>query len=240
MMDYEKELGGLVEQVKRAAGANLRSFVLYGSAAGGEYHGGHSDLNLVGVFDHLDADALARLHPVVDFWTRKGHPAPLLLTLHELHSAADVFAIEFLDIRARHRVLAGDDVFAGLEVPMDRHRHQVERELRTNLLRLRQAALAAGDGDSELRAILLGSAATFATLFRHALLALGVEPPESRREACRRLAALLDFDAAPFETVLDVREGKRPESALDRGVFSAYLAAIVAAVDAFDRRTAGA
>jgi hypothetical protein len=236
MMDYEKEVNGLAEDVKIAAGANLVSFVLYGSAAGGEYHGGHSDLNLLGVFNHLDADALTRLHPVVYLWTRKGHPAPLLLSLDELHSAADVFAIEFLDIRTRHRVLAGEDVFSKLEIPMDRHRHQVERELRINLLRLRQAALAAGDGAAELGAILLGSIPAFATLFRHALLALGVEPPEARRESCRRLAALLGFDATPFDAVLDVREGKRPERALDRGVFSAYLAAITAAVDAFDKR----
>ncbi len=236
MMDYEKEVSGLAEDIKSAAGGNLISFVLYGSAAGGEYHGGHSDLNLLGVFNRLDADALARLHPAVYLWTRKGHFAPLLLTLDELHSAADVFAIEFLDIRTRHRVLAGDDVFSKLEIPMDRHRHQVERELRVNLLRLRQAALAAGDGDAELGAILLGSIPAFATLFRHALLALGMEPPEARRESFRRLAALLGFDAAPFDAVLDVREGKRPERALDRGVFSAYLAAITAAVDAFDKR----
>ncbi len=166
----------------------------------------------------------------------KGHPAPLLLTLDELHRAADVFAIEFLDIRLRQRVLAGEDVFSRLEIPMDRHRHQVERELRINLLRLRQAALAAGEGDAELRAILLGSTSTFATLFRHALLALGEQPPEGRRESFRRLATLLDFDAAPFDAVLDVREGKRPEKILDRGVFAAYLAAIAAAVEAFDKR----
>jgi hypothetical protein len=236
MMDYEKEVSGLAEEIKSAAGANLVSFVLYGSAAGGEYHGGHSDLNLLGVFNRLDADALARLHPVVYLWTRKGHPAPLLLTLDELHSAADVFAIEFLDIRMRQRVLAGEDVFSKLVIPMDRHRHQVERELRINLLRLRQAALAAGDGDSELRAILLGSTSTFATLFRHALLALGEQPPEARRESFRRLAALLEFDAAPFDAVLDVREGKRPEKILDRSVFAAYLAGIAAAVEAFDKR----
>ncbi len=70
MMDYEKEVSELAEEIKTAAGANLVSFVLYGSAAGGEYHGGHSDLNLLGVFNRLDADALARLHPVVDLWTR--------------------------------------------------------------------------------------------------------------------------------------------------------------------------
>ncbi len=236
MMDYEKEVSGLAGEFKSAAGENLVSFVLYGSAAGGEYHGGHSDLNLLGVFNRLNADALARLHPVVYLWTAKGHPAPLLLTLDELHSAADVFAIEFLDIRMRQRVLAGEDVFSRLEIPMDRHRHQVERELRINLLRLRQAALAAGQGESELRAILLGSTSTFATLFRHALLALGEQPPEARRESFRRLAATLGFDSAPFDAVLDVREGKRPEKVLDRSVFAAYLAGIAAAVDAFDKR----
>jgi predicted nucleotidyltransferase len=236
-MNREKELSDLVDELQLAAGSNLKSLVLYGSAAGGEFHEAHSDLNVLGIFERLDAAALVRLHPVVQMWTGKGHPAPLLLTIAELRSAADIYAIEFLDIIARRRTLAGEDLFATLEVPMGLHRLQVERELRLNVLRLRQAALVAGEGSAQLGKLMLDSVAAFCVLFRHALIALDEKAPDSRRESCRRLAALLRFDSAPLETVLDVRESKQPAKALTADTFAAYLAAVSIAAEQFDRRT---
>jgi predicted nucleotidyltransferase len=236
-MNREKELSDLVDELQLAAGSNLKSLVLYGSAAGGEFHEAHSDLNVLGIFERLDAAALVRLHPVVQMWTGKGHPAPLLLTIAELRSAADIYAIEFLDIIARRRTLAGEDLFATLEVPMGLHRLQVERELRLNVLRLRQAALVAGEGGAQLGKLMLDSVAAFCVLFRHALIALDEKAPDSRRESCRRLAALLRLDSAPLETVLDVRESKQPAKALTADTFAAYLAAVSIAAEQFDRRT---
>jgi hypothetical protein len=237
-MNKENEISNLVDELQIAAGNNLRSLVLYGSAAGGEFHEEHSDLNLLGVFDHLDATTLQRLNPAVARWTGKGHPAPLLLTLAELNSAADVFAIEFLDIVARRRTLSGEDFFASLEVPMALHHLQVERELRVSVLRLRQAGLRAGADNAQLAKLMLDSVAAFCVLFRHALIALAEKPPDSRREACRRLAAVLGFDSAPIETVLDVRESKQPAKSLNAEVFAGYLAAVSTAADQFDRRMA--
>ena len=236
-MNRERELSDLVDELQRAAGNNLRSLALYGSAAGGEFHEAHSDLNVLGIFERLDAQALRRIHPVVAMWTGKGNPAPMLLTVSELHSAADIFAVEFLDIRARRRTLSGEDYFASLEIPMDLHRHQVERELRVNVLKLRQAAALAA-GDAAFAHLMLKSVAAFSVLFRHALIALGENAPDSRRESCRRLATVLGFDAAPFEIVLDVREGKQPQRALSADVFASYLAAVATATEEFDRRNA--
>ena len=120
---------------------------------------------------------------------------------------------------------------------MGLHRLQVERELRLNVLRLRQAALVAGEGSAQLGKLMLDSVAAFCVLFRHALIALDEKAPDSRRESCRRLAALLRFDSAPLETVLDVRESKQPAKALTAETFAAYLAAVSIAAEQFDRRT---
>ena len=135
----EKDLSELVEKLKQAAGANLRSVVLYGSAASGEFHPKHSDLNVLCLLERLDAAELAKLTPAAAWWERKGHPAPLVFTLEELRRSADVFAIELLDIQASRRVLFGEDVFTGLDVPMSLHRQQVERELHTNLIQIGRA-----------------------------------------------------------------------------------------------------
>ena len=137
-MKAEQNLAELVTRLKNAAGSNLLSAILYGSAATEEFHEGHSDLNVLCIMQSLGREDLSKLHDASSWWVKKGYPAPLFFTLKELHHSADIFAIELLDIKAARKVLHGEDIFALLQVPMDLHRLQVERELRNNTLRLRQ------------------------------------------------------------------------------------------------------
>jgi predicted nucleotidyltransferase len=236
----EKDLNQLVEKLKAAAGSNLESVVLYGSAARGEFQAKHSDLNVLCVLNKINAAELERLRDPAAWWEQKGHPAPLVFTLDELRNSADVFAIELMDIRAAHRVLLGEDVFANLDVPTNLHALQVERELRTNLVRLRQAYLRAPKSNTALLDLMDGSLGSFRTLFRHALIALGEIPPDSARGVVDRLAALLQFDAKAFHDLWQVRAGIRASRDLDVGAtFDRYLAAISRVTEEVDRRLAG-
>lgn len=140
-MPKEKELNELVGRLQPAAGANLSAVVLYGSAAGQEFREEHSDLNVLCLLHNLDGAALERLQPVGLWWWKKGHPTPMLFTLRELQESADVFAIELLDMKQSHRMLFGDDFLKTFDVPMTLHRLQVERELRTSIIRLRRIFL---------------------------------------------------------------------------------------------------
>lgn len=242
----ERDLAQLVDKLSAAAGPKLKSVVLYGSAASGEHLPKHSDLNVLAVLERLGAAELDALHPVATWWAGKGNPPPLLLTRGELRRSADVFAIELVDICAHRRILQGEDIFAGFTVPMQLHREQVERELRGKLLALRQTyLLASRRGDARLK-LMTASVSTFATLFRHVLLALessggnagAKAAPRTKREAISSLAALFGFDARPFGDILDVREGKRAAKDLDTSTFSQYLAAIERAMDEVDKRFA--
>lgn len=235
----DKDLNELVERLKQAAGSNLKSVVLYGSAASDEFHAKHSDLNVLCVLERLDASELEKLNPPATWWSRKGHPAPLVFTRDELRTSADVFAIELLDIQASHRVLFGEDFFTRLEVPTSLHSLQVERELRTNLIRLRQRYLVVPRDLKALLGVMTSSVSTFTTLFRHALLVLGEAPPRSKRSAVDALAASLGFDGSGFHAVLDVREGKRLESQVDvLATFRSFLAAVTHVTEEMDRRLA--
>ena len=235
----EKDLIELAERLKGVAGANLKSVVLYGSGATGEFQPRHSDLNVLCVVERLGAGELEKYNSTARWWAAKGHPAPLLMTLEELRRSADVFAIELLDIRSSRRILFGEDLFAGFEVPLMLHRQQVERELRTRLIRLRQEYLAAPRKTSVLRELLTASVSTFVVLFRHALIVFGEESPKGKRAVVERLAAVVGFDAAAFHAVLDVRERKCGENDWDPAVtFVGYLDAVTRVVDEVDRRLA--
>jgi predicted nucleotidyltransferase len=233
-----------VRELAELAGANLRSVLLYGSAASGEFHTRHSDVNLLCLFDQLDAATLARIGPLIRRWTRRAGAAPLVFSVSELARSADVFAVELVDIKAMHAVLHGEDLVATLDVPLRFYNLQVERELRQNLVRLREHFLAGDGRNSTLLALMTASISSFTTLFRHAAVALGTAPPggesgksPGKREAVDRLAALVGFDAKPFHVVLDVREGKVADRKVDApALFHSYLAAVTRVVDEVDQR----
>jgi len=208
----ERKLNELVSRLKEAAGKNLESVVLYGSAASGAYRPGTSDLNVLCTLVTMDVHELQLLAPVVLWWTREEkEPPPLFFLSEELARSTDVFAIESLDVKRAHRVLFGNDPIAGLDVPMNLHRVQVERDLRLLLLRLRQHALLAGKNELEYVAVLKKTSSSALTLLRHTILAFGHEPPSDPAALFARVAELTGADASAFHAAHDFHEGAEPK-----------------------------
>src|SRR5271168_3005708 len=234
MLSNDAKLTELVNRLKELAAKNLHSVILYGSAARGDFHEKHSDLNVLVILGSLAAPDLRRVAPAVQWWiTAQREPAPLFFTAEELRRSSDVFAIEPLDIRDAHRVLYGQDPVAAINVPMNLHRVELEHELRTTLLKLRQHFLLAADRPSELTAAVIKSCSSVITLFRHVLIAFDETPPASRAEVAARTAAVTKADASAFKAVLHVRES--PESNHDiLAIYAAYLQALEKVVTALD------
>src|SRR5258708_9130136 len=139
MRDVNEALKNVVDRLHEAAAENLESMLLYGAAGRGDFHEADCDLNVLCTLGSLRVEDLARVAGTVKWWTSvQKQPALLFLTAEELRHAADVFAIELLDMLQSHRVLYGPDVVSGINVPMNLHRIQVDHELRTFLLSLRQ------------------------------------------------------------------------------------------------------
>jgi len=234
-MFAEKQIDEFVSRMKQAAGQNLQSIVLYGSAATGEFQADFSNLNLLCILRETSFSKLSAIAPVVEWWHRQKNPAPLIMTQEELEHSTDVFSIEFLDMQHHHRVLFGDELLRPLQIPMHQHRAQLEYELREKLILLRQRLLEAGDNDRALWQLLLGSVSTFGTLFRHALLALGDAAPHSKREAIQLLAARIPFEPSAFLQLLDIRDHKADRKQFDaKDVFTRYLAAVQHVTSAVD------
>jgi len=231
----EKKLTQLVEKIGAALGDRIISVVLYGSGASGEHHGKFSDLNVLCVLSRITVAELADAEPVVKWWRGEGNPSPLLLSREEVRASTDVFAIEFHDMIEQRRVLWGEDVIAGIEIDRTFYRAQVEHDLLSNLLRLRQKAAAiVGDGDA-LLALMADSVSTFCVLLRHVLLLAGIAPGVKKREIVGHLGKI-GVEAAPFTRLLDVREGlARAKEIAARPLFEEYLAAVDSAVEFVDR-----
>ena len=232
----EKQIGEFVERLKQAAGPNLESVVLYGSAVGGDYDPDYSNINLMIVLKETALAKLRALSPVVEEWVEKKRNAPLLITRDELERSADVFAIELMDMKSQHRVLFGPDFVASLQIPMQLHRAQLEYELREKLILLRQHLLIEARNEKRTWELMLRSVSAFATLFRHAVIAQGQPVPATKRDAVKALASSLGFDASPFEHLLDIREhrAERKQFRVEE-VAARYLAAVEQVTGAVDR-----
>jgi len=232
----EKLISEFVERMRAAAGTNLQSVILYGSAAGGDFVADHSNVNLLCVLGETSFAAIEALAPLTEWWEKQKHHAPLLLGAEEMRRSADLFSIEFLDMRRHYRVLWGEDLLKTLEIPMRLHRAQVEYELREKTILLRQRLLASSGNTQSKWELLLRSLPAFGTLFRHALIALGDPGTGSKRESAAALAGKLGIDGSVFGELLDLRERKKDRKAANvNAIFARYLTLVEQVTAAVDK-----
>lgn len=226
----EKRLAELVEKLQGALGGQLVSVILYGSAARQDHHAKYSDLNILCVLERVTAAELGASEPVARWWRELGNPSPLLLSAGEVKTSTDCFPIEFQDMQESRRVLWGEDVIASLDVDRRYYRAQVEHELRSKMLRLRQKASGVLSDRKALTSLMLDSVSTFTVLARHALRLSSISVESRKREVAAALPRI-GIEAASFDTLLDVREGKKqPGEVEPLPLFAEYLKQIEALV----------
>jgi len=235
-MGPEKLIDEFVERMRGAAGTNLLAAILYGSVAAGDYVADYSDVNLLCVLRETSFASIEALAPAIEWWGKQKHRVPLLMSAEEMRRSADIFSIEFLDMRQHYRVLWGEDILKTLEIPMRLHRAQVEYELREKTILLRQRLLIVSGNAEAKWELLLRSLPAFGTLFRHALIALGDAEAGSKREAAGALASKLGVDASVFGELLDIRERKTDRKAANvDAIFASYLKLVEQVTAAVDK-----
>lgn len=129
------------KELKQELGNNLVSVILYGSAARGEYVRARSDLNLMLVFKKLDLEHITKVGKMMPRKVRKQAPQLVFWTETEIENAWDAFPLEFEDVQGNHRCLAGKDPFNKRTVDKKHMRYQLEFELRSKLLNVRDSWL---------------------------------------------------------------------------------------------------
>jgi predicted nucleotidyltransferase len=158
----EIAIAKFVDDAKSALGDDLKSIVLYGSAAEQKLRI-TSDVNIVIVLNRFSC---ARIDPFREQF-RLAHASvrltAMFLLADEIPAAAEAFAVKFGDIISRHRVLFGDDPFLHLDISRAATIRRLQQVLLNLVLRLRheyvlsslreeQAAFAIADAAGPLRA----------------------------------------------------------------------------------------
>ena len=222
------------ERLRQACGDNLHAVVLFGSAAAGDHLGKRSDYNILVVLNRLGVAELKTMAPAVRAWARRGNPPPLCFTHEGLQRTAATFPLELSDIKEAYRILAGEDLVRGLRVAPDHLRHQVDYELGGKLLQLRSQFVLNAGRPRQLTRVMVRSISSILVLCRGVLRLHQPTVPAAKLEALRLLAARLNADFSPLETIARLKAGARTPGLSPERLFADYLSAIkvlAAAVD---------
>jgi hypothetical protein len=209
MTKPEERLQALVRDMSTALGANLRSILLYGSAARGDHAGANSDLNVMVVVVDGSPEDLEPAAPVQKKWVRGGNPPFLIVTAEWILNSTDVFPLEFTDMVAAHRMLLGESPLSGVRVSDAHLRHQCEHEIRSIVLRLRAAYLDAYRKASHLEGLLITSFGSVTTVARAALRLSGEAVPARNEELFDAVARRFSLSAPALRAAAEIKHGRK-------------------------------
>jgi predicted nucleotidyltransferase len=188
-----------VAEAKSAFGDDLRSVVLYGSAAEDALRP-TSDVNVIVVTREFDPEKAEKLRGALGIAAAAIRLRAMFLDEAEVSDAAAAFAVKFDDVVRRHKVVFGTDPFAGLHVPRAAAIARLRQVCLNLLLRLRNAWVLEGEPEETLAAVAADAAGPLRACAAE-VLALEGRPAASPREALKVVAG----DA--LEALSAVREG---------------------------------
>lgn len=199
---YVKDLLSLLEE-------DVLSIVVFGSATGPDFVPGRSNVNLAVVVKEIDLSLLRRCLKHVSAGTKKGIVTPLFLTQEYVNSSADVFPVEFLDIRETGITLLGEEPLATVQLSRSGLRLECEQQLKGSLLRIRQAYLELGLLKAGLERVLSDSLTSLIPVFRAMLVLKELEVLRGKRQILESVCEAFELPAETFLSILKLKLEKK-------------------------------
>ena len=198
----------LTQDYLKVFGGELVSLILYGSAAGGSFIKGKSDINLLVVLTPEGIDKLADSLAIIKYWQKRRVAVPLVMTKAFINSSLDCYPIEFLNMKNNHILIYGENILEQIDVSPENLRLQIERELKGKLLLLREGYLEAQGKPRQLKDLINRSFTAFISIFNALLYYKNHATQRERRDTIKELAKVIKFDAEAFLQCADIKEGK--------------------------------
>ncbi len=225
----------LTQDYLQVFGRDLISLILYGSAAGGAYVKGKSDINVLVV---LTPDGINRLEDAVALvknWRKRNVAVPLVLTKEFIDSSLDSYPIEFLNMKNNSILIYGENVLEPLDFKPEDLRLQIERELKSKILLLREGVLEAEGSARRLRQLIVKSLTAFVSIFNAMLYLKKVPTPANKHETIREMNRVFTIDEAVFKMCFDIKQDTDKLSGNEViGVFKSYLREVEKASNIID------
>jgi len=213
----EKTISKLTENLNETFKERLSSVFLYGSCAV-EDCSKDSDINMMVIIENLTAGDLKKSHDFVKTFTKKSKSLPIFMDKDEWFNSADVYPIEYSDIKERYKILCGENLIDGLNVEKKDLRLQCETEVKNLLVRLRQNYLAKSSNSFldkiAIQKLIHSSSKTFMVIFRTVLKLSDEAVPKNHSDVVRFFwekfkVQGIDFDGELFLKILEYRKNQK-------------------------------
>lgn len=229
-----QEVEGFAQELARLYPDQLKSVLVHGPAVEWEQRPKGAAVNVLVVLADASLEALQRAWEAVATWRRRLGVEPLFLSAAELERSLDVFPLEFLEMQAQHVCLYGPDVLADLAIPLRFLRVQVEEELKTKALWLRQTFVREGTNPRAVQRMLVQAFDGLLSLCGGLLRLRDLAPPTHPTALLQATAEAYGLDVDLLLTLRAVAEGRRLTADEARRRLHAYdrmLTKLIAAVD---------
>ncbi len=217
-------------------GTDILSIAVYGSAISSNFVPKISNVNILCIYKHINLDTLKSSLKIVKSGRKKNIVAPLFLTMEYIKSSLDTFPMEFLDIIDNHRVVFGDDLLSDLKVPMENLRLQCEQQIKSQILRLRQAFLENGTRQKVLKSIICETFNNMFPIFKSLLRLKKESIPNTYDEIIAKMNDVYKFDGQIFTDLLNDKKkmDKVVWKEVDR-IFEEYIIRLETLADKIDK-----
>lgn len=219
MNDFQSDIDALFAN-------HVVSLIVYGSAATEEYRSKKSDINVLVVVDEFAIQNLQPAQKKSSKWLKQGLQ-PLFLTEEYIERSLDSFPIEFLNMKTAYLLVRGRDVLGDLDFDHGDLRLQCERELKGNLLHLRQRYIMTQGRKNELLQLIKESIVAFSAIFRALIFLKGRDIPSNMRDAILQTCKEFGLDVGLFSRLISIRKGDEKPSPDELGnLVASYIGQI--------------
>lgn len=200
------KLDKFVKELEDILGDNLTSVIMFGSQVSVEPEDLKSNINLMVILEHLTADDLKNISKPVKQWIKAKNPIPVVMGKAEWYSSFDVYALEYSDIKEKHRVLYGANLAKDINVDKHYLRLQCESELKSLYLKFRNHYVLDMNSDRKMREVADNVIKTLLVIFRGVIRLKGDLVPEASEYVILQAANYMDLDCNLLVKMAKIRE----------------------------------
>jgi hypothetical protein len=210
-----------VVDIRNIFGTRLLAIVVYEAVAPAVSDKANDHIQTLTLVDAVKFEDIAACAARSASWERIGLATPLIMGGDEFTRSLDTFPLEYGNIIATHRVIAGSDPFKDLTVRAEDLRHASETLAKSHLLHLREAYIECEGQPATVARMMVASVAPFKAL----LLTLAQLRGRPTRDGAVliREAASIGLDESTVQRILNLRDASQLSSTETIGFFASYL-----------------
>lgn len=191
-----------IDNLKNILQERLISVFMYGSKVKYSQELVKTDMNVMVIVKNLSGSDIRACSEIVNKWMKAKNPIPVFMDREEWFHSSDVYAMEYADIKAEHRILYGEDLISDLNVDPDNIRFQCEQETKNLLMRFRQFYLENAHSPKRLKNSFVPLAKTCNAIFKAILRVKFTDIPSEKEDIIKKLAEISGLEASTYIKLL--------------------------------------